>query len=108
MYLIVGLHSKFLLHRLRIDADSGGLVGFSIWFQCQCDLIAGARWVLGLGTLICSVFTMLTPFAVHSYPLLIAFRILVGLGEGVTVPGALALISGIQCVFIVVYCSKCI
>lgn len=54
----------------------------------------GAKWIFGLGILVTSVFTVLTPIAAKTnFALLIAVRIIEGLGEGVTFPVMLALLS---------------
>ena len=54
----------------------------------------GGRWVLGAGVLLWSVFTILTPpAAMTSMALLIAVRIGMGIGEGVTFPAIYSLFS---------------
>ncbi|GFR29050.1 hypothetical protein TNCT_128742, partial [Trichonephila clavata] len=54
----------------------------------------GAKWLFGIGVLITSVFTIITPFAAWwgVYPLIIV-RIIEGLGEGVTFPAMSALLG---------------
>ena len=45
--------------------------------------VYGGKWVMGIGILITSLFTLLTPIAAHtSIYLLYAVRIIEGLGEG--------------------------
>lgn len=54
----------------------------------------GAKWIFGLGTLSTAILSLLTPIAAEkSFRLLVALRILEGLGEGVTWPAMHALFS---------------
>ncbi|XP_014675000.1 PREDICTED: sialin-like [Priapulus caudatus] len=56
----------------------------------------GAKWVYGLGVLCTTLFTFLTPLAAntnHNVAALVASRVIMGLGEGVTFPAAHALWS---------------
>eukprot|EP00112_Aurelia_sp_Birch-Aquarium-sp1_P022983 Seg668.1 transcript_id=Seg668.1/GoldUCD/mRNA.D3Y31 product=Sialin protein_id=Seg668.1/GoldUCD/D3Y31 len=54
----------------------------------------GAKWVFGIGILITSVLTVITPFAARiSVNLLIAVRVVEGLGEGVTFPAVHAILA---------------
>ena len=47
----------------------------------------GGKWILGLGILITSIFTILMPIAAKiDFKLLVAVRVIEGLGEGVTFP----------------------
>ena len=47
----------------------------------------GGKWIFGIGILITSVFTILMPIAAKTdFRLLVAVRIIEGLGEGVTFP----------------------
>eukprot|EP00095_Tigriopus_kingsejongensis_P002481 maker-scaffold988_size73003-snap-gene-0.16 protein:Tk02481 transcript:maker-scaffold988_size73003-snap-gene-0.16-mRNA-1 annotation:"hypothetical protein TcasGA2_TC006625" len=54
----------------------------------------GAKWIFGIGILITSVFTLLTPIAAQTdFILLIVVRVIEGLGEGVTFPVMLVLLA---------------
>ncbi|KAJ8681208.1 hypothetical protein QAD02_016995 [Eretmocerus hayati] len=55
----------------------------------------GGKHTLGLGMLITAILTMAIPFAVEwgDYPALIVLRILMGLGEGVTLPALNVMLS---------------
>lgn len=54
----------------------------------------GGKWLYGVGVLVTSVFTLLTPMAAHtSLYLLYAVRIIEGLGEGVTFPAMVAMLA---------------
>ncbi|GIY75448.1 hypothetical protein CEXT_252182 [Caerostris extrusa] len=54
----------------------------------------GAKWLYGIGVLITSVFTLLTPYAAHwGVGPLVAVRAIEGLGEGVTFPAMNAMIG---------------
>jgi len=54
----------------------------------------GGKYVFGIGVLVTSVLTLLTPIAAKaSFPLLIAVRVLEGIGEGVTFPAMHAMIG---------------
>jgi len=47
----------------------------------------GGKWIFGIGILITSIFTMLMPIAAKiDFKLLVAVRVIEGLGEGVTFP----------------------
>ena len=47
----------------------------------------GGKTVLGVGVLLWSIFTMLTPFfAYNGFLALLFIRVLIGLGEGITFP----------------------
>ncbi|XP_047145228.1 sialin isoform X1 [Hydra vulgaris] len=54
----------------------------------------GGKYVFGFGMLVASIFSLLTPIAAKTnFYLLIAARVLMGIGEGVTLPALHALIS---------------
>lgn len=54
----------------------------------------GGKWLFGLGIFCTSVFSLITPIAAEiSFPLLIAVRIVQGLGEGVTFPAVHAMLG---------------
>lgn len=54
----------------------------------------GGKWLYGIGVLITSVFTLLTPLAAHwSVGVFTAVRVIEGLGEGVTFPAMHAMLS---------------
>uniref|UniRef100_A0A061QLM4 Sialin n=1 Tax=Cupiennius salei TaxID=6928 RepID=A0A061QLM4_CUPSA len=54
----------------------------------------GAKWLFGIGLLITSIFTLLTPLAAEwGVPALVACRAIEGLGEGVTYPAMNVLIG---------------
>jgi len=54
----------------------------------------GGKWVFGIGILITSLLTIITPFAARqSVYLLVAVRIVEGIGEGVTFPAAHAILG---------------
>ena len=50
--------------------------------------LIGGKWIFGIGILITSISTLLTPIAmvVESYELLVVFRVIAGMGQGVTLP----------------------
>ena len=50
--------------------------------------LIGGKWIFGIGILITSIFTLLTPIAMvdKSYGLLVVFRVIAGMGQGVTLP----------------------
>lgn len=54
----------------------------------------GGKWMFGCGTLITAVLTLLTPVSAHAgVGWLVANRVLMGLGEGVTFPSMHAMIA---------------
>ena len=54
----------------------------------------GGKWLFGVGVLVTAVFTLITPIAAKtSLYFLYAVRVVEGLGEGVTFPAMLAMIS---------------
>jgi len=53
----------------------------------------GATKVIVIGTLLWSVFTLLTPFGAAAISSLIFIRVIVGLGQGVTLPATSSLVS---------------
>ncbi|KAH8328121.1 hypothetical protein KR067_004138, partial [Drosophila pandora] len=55
----------------------------------------GAKWVLGLGILLTAIFSFLTPLSIKwgEAPALIVLRVLMGLGEGTTIPAVSVLLS---------------
>lgn len=56
--------------------------------------LVGGKWLFGVGILVTAVFTLLTPVAAStSIWLLYAVRVIEGLGEGVTFPAMMAMIS---------------
>eukprot|EP01130_Rhizamoeba_saxonica_P002319 TRINITY_DN12147_c0_g1_i1.p1 TRINITY_DN12147_c0_g1~~TRINITY_DN12147_c0_g1_i1.p1 ORF type:complete len:470 (-),score=34.64 TRINITY_DN12147_c0_g1_i1:66-1475(-) len=60
-----------------------------IWNQIPGGYLAeryGAKYVLMTGILISSFLTMIIPFMIHSVPLLLICRILVGFSQGITFP----------------------
>ena len=70
---------------------------FSFCVQIPGGLAAqtfNAKWVFGVGVLCTGVLTLLTPLAAHwSVAAFVALRILMGVGEGVTVPAMHCLLS---------------
>jgi MFS family permease len=54
----------------------------------------GGKWLYGLGVLVTALFTLLTPWAAKtSVYLLVAVRVMEGLGEGVTFPAMHAMLG---------------
>lgn len=54
----------------------------------------GGKWLYGLGVLVTAIFTLLTPWAAQtSAYMLVAVRIMEGLGEGVTFPAMHAMLA---------------
>ena len=54
----------------------------------------GGKWLYGLGVLVTAFFTLITPWAANtSVYLLVAVRIMEGLGEGVTFPAMHAMLG---------------
>jgi MFS family permease len=54
----------------------------------------GGKWLYGLGVLVTAIFTLLTPLAAQtSAYLLVAVRVMEGLGEGVTFPAMHAMLG---------------
>lgn len=69
---------------------SSFFIGYML-FQVPSGYLAnryGGKWVLGVAVAWWSLFTVLTPLAAMSLPLLIAARIGMGLGEAAMFPGA--------------------
>lgn len=69
---------------------SSFFIGYML-FQVPSGYLAnryGGKWVLGAAVAWWSLFTMITPLAALSLPLLIAARIGMGLGEAAMFPGA--------------------
>jgi len=69
---------------------SSFFIGYML-FQVPSGYLAnryGGKWVLGVAVAWWSLFTVITPFAALSLPLLIAARIGMGLGEAAMFPGA--------------------
>lgn len=69
---------------------SSFFIGYML-FQVPSGYLAnryGGKWVLGIAVAWWSLFTLITPFAALSLPLLIAARIGMGLGEAAMFPGA--------------------
>ncbi|HSB96361.1 MAG TPA: MFS transporter, partial [Spongiibacteraceae bacterium] len=69
---------------------SSFFIGYML-FQIPSGYLAnrfGGKWVLGIAVAWWSIFTIITPFAALSLPLLIAARIGMGLGEAAMFPGA--------------------
>lgn len=85
------------IHGTTFDWNSGtqGLVLGCFFYGYVLTQIPGGRgaerfggkWILGLGILLTSIFTILMPLAAKvDFRLLVATRIIEGLGEGVTFP----------------------
>ena len=56
--------------------------------------LVGGKWLFGLGVLVTSVLTIVTPLAARTnYALFLVVRVVEGLGEGVTFPAMLAMIA---------------
>ena len=56
--------------------------------------VLGGKWLFGLGVLVTSVLTVLTPLAARTnFILFLVVRVVEGLGEGVTFPAMLAMIA---------------
>ena len=56
--------------------------------------VLGGKWLFGLGVLVTSVLTVLTPLAARTNLILfLVVRVVEGLGEGVTFPAMLAMIA---------------
>ena len=56
--------------------------------------VLGGKWLFGLGVLVTSVLTVLTPLAARTnLTLFLVVRVVEGLGEGVPFPAMLAMIA---------------
>ncbi|EDO45514.1 predicted protein [Nematostella vectensis] len=84
------------------DQKTQGLILGSFFYGYICTQLPGGwlasqfggKHLFGFGVLCTSIFTLLTPWAAHQgIPMLIALRILEGLGEGVTFPAMHAIWS---------------
>ncbi len=79
-----------------------GLILGSFFYGYVCTQVPGGRlaelwggkWLYGLGVLVTALFTLLTPWAARtSVYLLVAVRVMEGLGEGVTFPAMHAMLG---------------
>ncbi|XP_054719646.1 LOW QUALITY PROTEIN: putative inorganic phosphate cotransporter [Uloborus diversus] len=84
------------------DSDTQGLILGSFFYGYVITQIPGgiaaekwgAKWLFGIGVLITSIFTLLTPLAARwNVYALIAARVIEGLGEGVTYPAMNSLLG---------------
>jgi MFS family permease len=91
----------------HIEPLSGvqGLILGSFFYGYVCTQVPGGRlaelwggkWLYGLGVLVTALFTLLTPWAARtSVYLLVAVRVMEGLGEGVTFPAMHAMLGKVR------------
>jgi ACS family sodium-dependent inorganic phosphate cotransporter-like MFS transporter 5 len=85
-----------------------GLILGSFFYGYVCTQVPGGRlaelwggkWLYGLGVLVTALFTLLTPWAARtSVYLLVAVRVMEGLGEGVTFPAMHAMLGKVRICF---------
>nr|XP_053629149.1 sialin-like [Cherax quadricarinatus] len=83
------------------EYEQGLILGSFFWGYVLTNMIGGrlgeligGKVVFGVGVLVTSILTLVTPVVAHtSTPLLIALRVVEGLGEGVTFPAMNALMA---------------
>jgi hypothetical protein len=90
-----------------------GLILGSFFYGYVCTQVPGGRlaelwggkWLYGLGVLVTALFTLLTPWAARtSVYLLVAVRVMEGLGEGVTFPAMHAMLGKVGICFSFLQC----